>query len=252
VLGAWSFFMPDPPRGQADLAGAPARTAEWKDYVILLHTPSYVLCTIGMAAMTFAMGGMGFWMPYYLEQRPGAPAYADAVFYFGAITAVAGLASTLLGGLAGDALRKYFGGAYFLVSGVAMLVGFPLFLAVLHAGFPSMWVLIFLALFCLFFNTGPTNTILANVTHPSMRATAFALNILFIHTFGDVASPVVVGLLTDSFHGDMNKSFLAVGLMFLVSGICWLVGIGFLERDTRLAPRRLAARVGQDCHSRSS
>jgi MFS transporter, Spinster family, sphingosine-1-phosphate transporter len=242
VLGAWSFFMPDPPRGQADLAhGQTARAATWRDYLILLRTPSYVLCTVGMTAMTFAMGGIAFWMPYYLEQRPGAPPYADAVFNFGVVTVVAGLASTLLGGLAGDALRRRFPGSYFLVSGIAMLAGFPLFLAVLHTGFPAVWWFISLAVFCLFFNTGPTNTILANVAHPSMRATAFALNILVIHAFGDVSSPVVIGLLTDYFHGDMNKSFLAVGIMFLVAGVSWLAGVRFLERDTRLAPTRLDA-----------
>ena len=78
-----------------------------------------------------------------------------------------------------------------------MLAGFPLFLAVLKAPFPLGWGLIFLACFCLFFNTGPSNTILANVTHPSMRAAGFALNIFVIHALGDVISPVVIGVLSD-------------------------------------------------------
>ena len=85
---------------------------------------------------------------------------------FGAITAAAGLSGTLLGGIAGDKLRARFPGSYFLVAGAAMLTGFPIFLAVLKAPFPWIWALIFLTCFCLFFNTGPTNTILANVTHP--------------------------------------------------------------------------------------
>ena len=107
----------------------------------------------------------------------------------------------------------------------------------LRAPFPWVWVLIFLACFCLFFNTGPTNTILANVTHPSMRAAAFALNIFVIHALGDVISPVVIGLLNDYFH-DMNKSFLVVGLMFLVAGGLWLAGARYLAADTALAPTR--------------
>jgi MFS transporter, Spinster family, sphingosine-1-phosphate transporter len=238
MLGAQSFFMQELPRGNADLHRSLRPAAvRWRDYWILMRTPSYVLCTIGMTAMTFAIGGIAFWMPYYLEGRPGAP--ANSTIIFGAITAIAGLTATLLGGIAGDKLRNRFAGSYFLVSGSAMILGFPIFLAALRAPFPwAVWVLIFLACFCLFFNTGPTNTILANVTHPSLRAAGFALNIFVMHAFGDVISPVIIGLLNDRY-GDMNKSFFVVGLMFLVAGVFWLAGIRYLKHDTDMAPTRL-------------
>jgi MFS family permease len=230
LLGLWSFFMRDPARGQADHAHSTRPAGmRWRDYLIFLRTPSYVYCTLGMTAMTFAIGGIAFWMPYYLETRPGAP--AASTFIFGVVTVVAGLTATLIGGYLGDRLRGRFPGSYFLVSGVAMLAGFPVFLAVLETPFPWIWVLIFLTVFCLFFSTGPTNTILANVTHPSMRAAGFALNILVIHAFGDVISPVIIGLLSDWFQ-DMNKAFVVVGLMFLVAGVLWLLGARFLQRDT--------------------
>ncbi|MEK7676344.1 MAG: MFS transporter [Verrucomicrobiota bacterium] len=243
LLGLWSFFMREPPRGQADLAvAAKPEAVRWRDYLILLRTPSYVFCTLGMAAMTFAIGGIAFWMPYYLETRPGAPHSSTVIF--GAITAAAGLSGTLLGGIAGDKLRARFPGSYFLVAGAAMLTGFPIFLAVLKAPFPWIWALIFLTCFCLFFNTGPTNTILANVTHPSMRSAGFALNIFVIHALGDVISPVIIGLLNDWFQ-DMSKSFLVVGLMFLLAGGLWLLGARHLKRDTDLAPTRLGG--SQSC-----
>jgi len=238
MLGVWSLFMRDPPRGQADLdRGEQPVKVRGRDYSILLRTPSFVLCTLGMAAMTFAIGGIAFWMPYYLETRPGAPANSTRIF--GAITALAGVVATLLGGLAGDKLRRRFPGSYFLVSGAAMLTGFPVFMGVLYlnVSFVWLWVLIFLTCFCLFFNTGPTNTIIANVTHPSMRAAGFALCIFVIHALGDVISPVIIGLLSDRYN--MNVAFLAVGLMFLVSGVLWLCGARHLERDTRLAVTRL-------------
>jgi MFS family permease len=236
LLGAWSFFMREPPRGQADLGRATGPAAmRWRDYSILLRTPSYVFCTLGMAAMTFAIGGIAFWMPFYLKGRPGTG--SAPITTFGATVVVAGIIATYLGGIAGDRLRQRFPGSYFLVSGVAMLVGFPLFLAVLKAPFPFGWVLVFLACFCLFFNTGPTNTVLANVTHPSMRATGFALNILVIHALGDVISPVIIGILSDRYSLDVG--FLVVGVMFIVAGALWLLGMRFLQRDTELAPARL-------------
>jgi MFS family permease len=234
VLGAWSFFMREPPRGQADLAqAAPAAAVRWRDYRRFLRTPSYVFCTLGMTAMTFAIGGMAFWMPYYVQHRPGTG--GAPITTFGAIVVVAGLTATYLGGLTGDKLRARFPGSYFLVSGAAMLAGFPFFLAALKAPFPLGWVLIFLACFCLFFNTGPSNAILANVTHPSMRAAGFALSIFVTHALGDVISPVVIGVLSDRY--SMEIGFVVVGVMFLVAGVLWLCGAPFLQRDTERAPQ---------------
>jgi MFS family permease len=237
ILGILSLFMREPPRGQADLVkslrAAPVR---WRDYGVLLRTPSYVLCSLGMTAMTFSIGGIGFWMPYYLKHRAGAPAGVEVTF--GAIVCIAGLVGTLLGGLAGDKLRSRFPGSYFLVSATAMLLGFPFMVATLRAPFPWIWIMIFVTCFCLFFNTGPTNTILANVTHPSMRAAGFAFNIFVIHALGDVISPVVIGIVGDRY--DMNRAFMLVGAMFVVAAIFWFSGIRFLKRDTELAPGRLA------------
>ena len=239
LLGVWSFFMREPPRGLADLASAaPAVNLRWRDYLVLFRTPSYVLCSLGMCAMTFAIGGIAFWMPYYLVHKPGAS--GSPITTFGVITVVAGLTATLLGGIAGDKLRPRFPGSYFLVSGLAMLAGFPFILLTLRAPFPWIWIYIFLACFCLFFNTGPSNTILANVTHPTLRAAGFAVNIFFIHALGDVISPVIIGILSDRY--DMNVAFLVVALMFLVAGVLWLLGARHLERDTRLAAVPLGER----------
>jgi MFS family permease len=237
LLGIWALLMKEPPRGQADLAKPTgAAKVKWADYLVLAHTPSFVLNTMGMTAMTFAMGGIGFWMADYISEYRNVPGNTTTIF--GVITVVAGLLGTLTGGMLGDRLRSRFPGSYFLVSGVAILTGFPLFVAVLYTPFPAAWTLIFMAVFCLFFNTGPTNTILANVTHPSMRAAAFALNIFVIHALGDVISPLIIGLIADKYH--MNAAFLLVGFMFLVSSAFWLSGVRFLARDTALAPTRMS------------
>ncbi len=246
VLGLWSFFMKEPPRGRADLA-AGARTAKvnWRTYLVFLRTPSYVFCTLGMTAMTFAIGGIAFWMAYYLSNKPGHPEAVKTIF--GAITVVAGLSATLLGGWVGDKLRVRIPGSYFLVSGLAMLIGFPFMLLTVYASFPMdgsfsmLWVWLFITCFCLFFNTGPSNTILANVTPPGIRAAGFALNIFVIHAFGDVISPVLIGIISDRYK--METAFTVVGVMFVVAGGFWLAGMKHLKRDTELAPTRLAETV---------
>lgn len=236
LLGVLCFFRKDPPRGQADAsAGSHAHLPKARDYLRLARIPSYVLATLGYTALTFAIGGIGAWLPKYVV---GFRQYGDEASVgtaFGAILVVSGLVGTLLGGWLGDRLNPRFGGAYFFVSGIAMLLGFPLLLAALYTPFPAAWVLIFLACFCLFFNTGPINTILANVTHPAIRASGFALFVLFTHLFGDVISPPIMGVINNLNQGNMNPAFLLVSVAVLVSGLFWLWGAWYLKADTERA-----------------
>jgi hypothetical protein len=230
--------MREPAKGASEGVSEPARI-QWKDYLSLARTPSYVLNTLGMAGMAFAIGGLAYWMPRFLEERKVPDLLGqDPVTVFGGITALGGFFGTLAGGLAGDWLRTRVTGSYFFVSGIAMMLGFPMILLMLWA-FPSPWgwLFVFLAVFCLFFNTGPTNTVLANVTHPSVRATAFALNILIVHLLGDVPSPPLMGLVAG--YSSREASFIMVSVAVLVGGLFWLWGARYLERDTALAPLRL-------------
>jgi MFS family permease len=236
LLAAACLKMREPPRGQSDPGAGTARELTAADYLALLRTPSYVYCTLGMTAMTFALGGLAWWMPAYLEEHRKEPSFSVSIF--GGIVVVTGLGATILGGIVGDALKQRFSGSYFLVSGVAMLLGFPFILLFLRLEFPAAWVPLTLAVFCLFFNTGPTNTILANVTHPAIRASAFAINIFVIHLLGDVLSPPVLGLLIGK-QNHYNRGFTVVSVLVLLGGVIWLLGIPHLARDTALAPKRL-------------
>jgi MFS family permease len=247
LLGLLCFFMREPKRGQAEIGlTASSGKARLKDYIKLFNIRSFLFNNLGMTAMTFAFGGLAYWMPTYLKEERGAPTLwgIDSGTTFGALTAVAGLSATLAGGWLGDRLRTRYSGSYFLVSGITMLLGFPLVLLVLATPFPLNWLVIFLTVFCLFCNTGPTNTILANVTHPAVRARAYALNILIIHLLGDVISPPIIGLVRDltksaaAPEGKLAPGFVVVSLMILLGGVLWLWGARYLEEDTRLAPTR--------------
>jgi MFS family permease len=276
LLGLLSLWMRDFERGAADravgnglpspLAGEGAaksvhvRHATLSDYALLVRTPSYVLTSIGMIFMTFALGGIGFWMPKYIVWRQiqaGAldpqddaavkSAEDQANSIFGPVVAMSGLLGTIAGGWVGDRLRTRLRGAYLFVSGAAMILAFPLFLAMLVTPFPVSWVLVFIACFALFFNTGPTNTVLANVVHPSMRAAGYALNIFAIHILGDAISPPLIGLFNDLWgsrrgdvwSGNMNAGFLAISGTILCSGLFWIWGARHLDADTDLAPGRI-------------
>jgi len=84
--------------------------------------------------------------------------------------------------------------------------------------------------FFVFLNTGPSNTAVANVSLPSVRATAFAVNILIIHALGDATSPPLIGMIAG--HTNMNVGFFVVSAMMLISGLLWLAGMKSLPGDT--------------------
>ncbi|AMV30334.1 Hexuronate transporter [Gemmata sp. SH-PL17] len=154
--------------------------------------------------------------------------------YIGGIVVIGGLIATLLGGTCGDYLRnRGVKGAYFKVAGWGMVIAFPFFLGMLFVSFPLAWVLLFVAVFFLFFNTGPANTILANVTRSEIRATAFAINILIIHALGDAISPLIIGFVSDL--SSLHTAFVGVSLFIPVSGVLWIWGAKYLDEDTAKA-----------------
>jgi MFS family permease len=225
VLGLACFFQKDP-RTRAGFVTERGR-AKKEDYMLLFQNRSFVVNCLAQTA---------FWMSDYLTFRGQPPQLAVPIF--GGITVVAGLISTLLGGFIADRLRKRFGGSYFLVSGVGMLLAFPLFIGMLYTPFPLAWVFLFGAVFFVFLNTGPSNAALANVVESKVRATAFAVNILIIHALGDVISPPLIGAVAG--HVDRNAAFLVVSAAMLVSGVIWLFGMKYLAADTAAVAEQTA------------
>jgi MFS family permease len=227
LLGLLCFWQRDPRVAEHHLVQkAPRHTLA--DYLRLFRTRSYLINCIAQTLMTFVTGGLGFWVPAYLRFRNQSPAVGMTIF--GLITVVAGLISTLLGGVIADKLRSRFAASYFWVSGIGMLIACPFFIVTLYIPFPTAWIAMFFAIFFLFLNTGPSNTALANVSVPAVRATAFAANIFVIHALGDVQAFWLLGYIGG--HTNMHVAFLFVSGIICASGLAWLVGVKYLPADT--------------------
>ena len=233
LLGLLCFWQRDP-RAAADHLAQKSPRRSVRDYLNLFRTRSYLINCIAMTLMTFVTGGLGFWVPAYLRYRDQSPAVGMTIF--GLITVVAGLVSTLLGGVIADKLRSRLPGSYFWVSGIGMLIACPIFIVALYIPFPAAWIAMFLAIFFLFLNTGPSNTALANVSLPAVRATAFAASIFVIHAFGDVQAFWLLGYIGG--HTNMHVAFLFVSGIIFLSGLVWLVGVKYLAADTAAVESR--------------
>jgi MFS family permease len=239
LLGALCFLMPEPPRRREPAAPAQRRVT-LKQYLGFFAVRSYLLDTAGMIALAFAIYGISFYMPGYLSDSHAAADPNAATFFFGVILLVAGVSATLAGGFTGDFLQQHWHGAYFIVSAIGIFLSVIFILLMLFSRFPLAWVWLFWAAFFLFFCTGPSNTILANVIRPSTRAAAFGLNILLIHLLGDVLSPPLMGSLVDHYRS-WRPAFYLVCVMMTGGGFLWLWGAHHLAADTHRASEGLDA-----------
>ncbi len=244
LMALLMLFVREPKRGGSEEA-TDEELAEYlktavpiKSYLEFARIKSYVCNTVAMTLMTFVTGAFAFWGPTYFYRIRGLE-LDQANTYFGIATLLAGITGTLFGGWIADRLKKRYESAYFLVSGVGMLLSVPAIIGVLVVDTPQIyWVCVFLAEFFLFLNTGPANAIILNVTMPNMRAGAFAINILVIHALGDLFSPYIVGKVSDV----TNLKFALLTVMPLVgiaAGIAYLWGMRYLGADTERVSRRI-------------
>lgn len=214
VLALTVLFLPEPPRGQFDsLKDTPERGT----ILGLARNPAFICATLGMAMMTFSLGGLQAWMPQFLYSERHY-SLETANLYFGAIIVVDGILASLAGGWLGDLLLPRMKSSYYFVSAVSMALGIPFMVLGLFVPGWTMIPAIAVAAFFLLFNTSPLNAAVINSADAHIRATALAVNIFIIHILGDVFSPTLMGRVADR-HSLQTSFVLPVIAMGLSSAI---------------------------------
>lgn len=237
LLALLLVFIPEPPLGQFD---APEAASEkeietggtlWTKTLAylraaknLLHNPAFLTATLGMATMTFALGGLQVWMPTFLHRVHGYT-LGQATIIFGSSTLVNGLVASLAGGWLSDWLLKRTKAAHYLVSAVSLGLGIPAMCVALFASGHTMIVGIFVAEFLLLLNTGPLNAAVINSVGPHVRATALAVNIFIFHLLGDVPSSSLIGWLSDKY--SMQVAFVGPVIAITLSSAILFYGMKF-------------------------
>ena len=218
ALSLLVLFVKDPPRGQHDPIRAAAASAT-AGYRSLLKNRPYILAVLGYAAYTFALGGLGFWMPAFLERARGMER-SDATVTFGAIVIVTGFVGTFLGGFLGDWLLPRTKQSYLWVSGVATLLAAPLTLVGLMSHDKAIYLTaIVIAEVLIFMCTGPVNSAILNAVSPLERAAAVGVSVFVMHFLGDIPSPPLIGALSDA--SSLEKGVLVVPVAIAIAGMIW-------------------------------
>lgn len=195
-------------------------TSIWRAYRHLLRNRTFLLTAIGYGAYTFALGGLAFWMPAFLERVRGMPR-SEATVTFGVIALCTGFVGTFAGGWVGDWFLRRSAQSYLWVSGVATLLAAPMTWLALTRPRRAVFVpAIAVAEVLIFMSTGPVNSAIINVVLPSERATAVGLSVFIMHVIGDIPSPPLIGTLSD--RSTLQQAFLIVPVAVLLAALVWL------------------------------
>ena len=224
VLPVWFIRTPGQPSSAVDLDEAAS-----PDYLSLATNRSFVVTTLAMAAMTFAIGGLAQWTPSFLNRMHGLDV-GRANILFGGITVISGIIGTLVGGALGDRLQRKSRAGFLTVSAWGFLLGTPFLVwSICSPTVAGCLGALFCAETFLFFNTGPLNTVILDVNRHPLRAMAFAVNIFFIHALGDAVSPALLGWLSD--RTDLRISLLITPVAVIVAAVFCCLGRRFIDAD---------------------
>jgi MFS family permease len=200
--------------------GTAVAKATWLTYGRLLRYRAYALTVLGYAAYTFAVGGLAFWMPAFLERSRGMTR-GEATVSFGTIVVITGFVGTFVGGWMGDYFTKRSQRAYLWLCGVSCLTAAPFVWLALTTRSPHLYLAsMVVAQLCLFLSTGPINAAIANLVTATERASAIALSVFAIHLLGDVLSPPLIGALSD--RTSLESAVKIVPVAVVVGGVIWL------------------------------
>ena len=238
LLAVLIWALKDPPRGAADAGGSHGHGhggggGGLKDYLRLFRTPTLLFIILAQAsAVIILVPLIHFGVEFFVAER-GMEA-ADARLALGVIALIAGAIGSSLSGVIGDRLARKVRGAYALMAGVSFLVGLPCLLV----GFSVTERWIFLPALTLgavfiFLCMPAVNTQIANVSHPTQRAMAWALAVFILHLLGDTLAPWLFGKV-DKALGRHTAFLIFSGALVPASLFCF-VAARTAARDEALA-----------------
>jgi MFS family permease len=227
LLGTMALFMPEPQRGAMDGPDSQVKLPFKEGLRGLAGNKAFWATTAGYTLMTFAIGGLAHWMPTYMEEVRGM-GKGPAGMTTGAITAVSGLLGTIVGGWLGDKLDRRREGSGLWMSGMGLMLAAPLvFLAVKVESTTATLLLIGVAQFLIFLNSGPINAAIVNCVQPAFRAFAMGLNVLCIHMLGDAISPTLIGAVSDA--SSLSTAIGMNAMPVLLGGMALLLGARYFR-----------------------
>lgn len=222
----FALFATEPKRGGCDAAAVATKRVSARSLVL---NPAYLTATMGLAMLTFAMGGISAWVHEFLHRVLGL-SVGSASLWVGAITVVDGILGTLTGGWLAQRWLARNHRALYLLSFWSVVLTLPFGAMVFFGPHALAIPALMCAEFFLFINTGPLNTAVVNSVPANIRATAISLNLFCIHFFGDTFSPQIIGWISD--RSSLSLGLGATLISLVASAVLLWKGAGYAPQLT--------------------
>ncbi len=235
VLAIVVSRLHEPPRGASEQLLAGAGAEHWTTTVRKIFAArSLSFSILSQALAFFVLGGVSFWIPYYLNLQFGLSVGTSGILS-GALFVVGGGIGTLLGGHLADLLRlRGVASARLLVPALGFFVSAPVILAaVLTTSVAIFLALFFLAGGLLQMYSGPMTALSQDVVAPGRRARAVAFSLLIAHVLGDAFAPAAIGILSDTL-GSLQTSLLLAPVVIVAASALAFVGCRWVASDRHL------------------
>lgn len=217
------IFVTEPPRGAADCVAPssnikqPARESGFSAFIRdaseIWQVRSFFWSTWGLVGMTFTAGALAQWATAMLQRVNCLPgdASCEAVITrtFGIVTIISGFLGCLIGPYLANIYLRRDPAADSVVSALALFTATPFVYAAIYLctdRYNLTWLLIFVGETLVSFTWPLTTTIQLSVITPSLRNTANGISLTASHILGDSISPLVIGILADTFYSGKSQT----------------------------------------------
>lgn len=195
----------------------------------LFASRTAIFTYLASGSQMFILGVINAWMPSYMSRYYGlAPDKAAA--QAAVVVLVAGVGMIVCGwsidrfGQRNPLNRLRVPALYATLACVLLVLAFAL-----PPG-PMQYALILAGVFVAGGHTGAAGAVIIDVTHPGLRATAFAVMVLSNNLLGLAPGPIVVGALSDVY--GLRVALGAAPFMCLASGAFFLLGSRHYRRES--------------------
>jgi MFS family permease len=196
-----ALFLREPPRGTKETdTTVGERRREGSPYLLVLATPTMFWLILSGALHNFNMYALSaFQMPFLMRYHGASLMGAGRL---STLLALAGIPGLLLGGFAGDRVRRMRSNGRLLVAALALLLSTPFTYLALDAapgdlaGF-SVFMALGGGLMFVYYST--VYSTIQDVIEPSLRGTAMALYFFAMYVFGASFGPVITGFLSERY-----------------------------------------------------
>ncbi|XP_061460744.1 protein spinster homolog 3-like isoform X2 [Rhineura floridana] len=257
------LLVPESPRHGTEnpVADECGGDSTWlKDISSLCKNWSFLWSSLGVTAMSFVIGALGFWMPVFLSRAQivldlvspcqQEPCDTSNSRIFGGMTIATGILGVVVGAEAARRFKKINAMADPLICALGLLTSTPsMYLAIMLAQESIVATYIFIALgeFLLSLNWALVTDILLYVVKPTRQSTALALQIFVSHLLGDAGSPYLIGIISSVIQKNQAESssfwsFRSLQYSFVLCIFIGVLGGGcFLLTALRIEEDRIKA-----------